>query len=158
MSCNANNTMSHQSHHDVKTLSDEIIEDIVDYSINEEKEWIEYHLKKRTHVLFVFHIPEELNSVHLFQLFSSFGALKAVVMTHEISGRSRGFGFVHFPTRYMAQIAINRMDGFGIGYKRLRVTFKKEKTNNNNDGNGRNGNIKYDTINNENKNTNNKIN
>lgn len=107
-------------------MSDAAISEIVDLSISEEKELYEYYLKKKTHVLFVFHVPEQVVDCQLLGLFTRFGALKATVMTHEQTGRSRGFGFVHFATRYAAQIAINSMDGFRIGVKRLRVTFKKD--------------------------------
>ena len=86
---------------------------------------MEFYCSKKTHALFVFHIPEILGDLQLFQLFVRFGALNAEIMTHE-TGRSRGFGFVHFATRYQAQIAINAMDGFMIGRKRLRVSFKRD--------------------------------
>lgn len=107
-------------------ITDEFIENIVDCSINEDKDLTDYYSNKKTHVLFVFHIPEQLTSWHLFQLFGNYGALKALVMTHELTGRSRGFGFVHFPSRYLAQSAINAMDGYNIAHKRLRVTFKRK--------------------------------
>ena len=126
--------MAQQNNHLSQTLiTDEAIQDIVDCSIDEDKELNDFYSKNKTHVLFVFHIPEELTSWNLFQLFGGFGALRALVMTHETTGRSRGFGFVHFPTRYLAQVAINAMDGFVIGHKRLRVAFKKTQ-NNKNDG------------------------
>jgi len=107
-------------------MSDAAISEIVDLSISEEKELFEYYHKKKTHVLFVFHVPEHVVDCQLLSLFTQFGALKATVMTHEQTGRSRGFGFVHFATRYAAQMAIHGRDGFRIGVKRLRVTFKKD--------------------------------
>jgi len=112
-------------------FTEEVIEEIVDQSINEDKEWHEFCADNKTHVLFVFHIPEETNSYQLLELFLPFGAQKAIVMTHEKTGRSRGFGFVHFATRYQGQVAINYMDGFVIGHKRLRVAFKKQTSSDN---------------------------
>ena len=112
-------------------ITDETIKEIVDCSINEDKELNEFYLNRKTHVLFVFHVPEQLTNADLFQLFARFGALYAVVMKHELTKRSRGFGFIHFPTRYLAQMAINAMDGYSIGHKRLRVTFKKKKNHEN---------------------------
>eukprot|EP01083_Nonionella_stella_P154261 496823_1 len=115
-----------QQTHACALITDDVIREIVDVSINEEKELYEFYSNKKTHVLFVFHVPEDIVDYQLFQLFMRFGALKATVMTHEHSGRSRGFGFVHFPTRYQAQFAITAMDGYAIGHKRLRVAFKKD--------------------------------
>ena len=76
--------------------------------------------------LFVFHLPEDIDDHGLLQLFAPYGAMRSNVMRHE-TGRSRGFGFVHFNTRHEAQIAIDMMNGHQIGRKRLRVSFKREE-------------------------------
>merc|ERR1719204_1285707 len=76
--------------------------------------------------LFVFHLPEDIDDHGLLQLFAPYGAMRSNVMRHE-TGRSRGFGFVHFNTRHEAQIAIDMMNGHQIGRKRLRVSFKRDE-------------------------------
>jgi len=76
--------------------------------------------------LFVFHLPGDIDDHGLLQLFAPYGAVRSNVMRHE-TGRSRGFGFVHFNTRHEAQSAIDRMNGHHIGQKRLRVSFKRDE-------------------------------
>ena len=45
--------------------------------------------------LFVFHIPNDLTNLHLYQLFRPFGNVISVrIMIEHGTGRSRGFGFV----------------------------------------------------------------
>eukprot|EP01084_Bolivina_argentea_P158988 276917_1 len=80
--------------------------------------------------LFVFHLPEDIDDHGLLQLFAPYGAMRSNVMRHD-TGRSRGFGFVHFNTRHEAQIAIDMMNGHQIGRKRLRVSFKREEPHDN---------------------------
>merc|ERR1712228_46551 len=80
--------------------------------------------------LFVFHLPEDIDDHGLLQLFAPYGAMRSNVMRHD-TGRSRGFGFVHFNARHEAQIAIDMMNGHQIGRKRLRVSFKREEPHNN---------------------------
>ena len=75
--------------------------------------------------LFVFHLPEDIDDNGLLQLFAPYGAIRSNVMRHD-TGRSRGFGFVHFNSKREAQIAIDMMNGHQIGRKRLRVSFKKD--------------------------------
>ena len=87
--------------------------------------------------LFVFHLPEDIDDHGLLQLFAPYGAMRSNVMRHD-TGRSRGFGFVHFNTRHEAQIAIDMMNGHQIGRKRLRVSFKREEPHDKMRGNGGN--------------------
>ena len=114
------------SHFGAQLITDQELKDIVDVAISEEREWYEYRNKQKTHVLFVFHIPDYVVDYQLYELFAEVGALSAKVMTHVKTGKSRGFGFVHFATRYQAQVAILVMDGLCIGRKRLRVDFKQK--------------------------------
>ncbi|ETO35929.1 hypothetical protein RFI_01135 [Reticulomyxa filosa] len=79
----------------------------------------------KQHALFVFHLPEDIDDHGLLQLFAPYGGIRANVMRHD-TGRSRGFGFVHFNNRNDALIAIEMMNGHQIGRKRLRVSFKKD--------------------------------
>ena len=48
-------------------------------------------------------------------------------MVENETGRSRGFGFVSFDNRVSAENAINAMNGYQIGRKRLKVQHKKER-------------------------------
>mmetsp|Transcript_27660 Transcript_27660/g.80861 ORF Transcript_27660/g.80861 Transcript_27660/m.80861 type:complete len:577 (-) Transcript_27660:73-1803(-) len=78
--------------------------------------------------LFIFHIPNDLSNMDLFNLFLPFGTvISARIMVEHETGRSRGFGFVSYDNRDSADAAIQQMNGFQIGRKRLKVQHKKEK-------------------------------
>jgi hypothetical protein len=78
--------------------------------------------------LFVFHIPNGISNLDLFNRFSSFGTvISARIMVDTSTGRSRGFGFVSFDNSASAALAIEKMNGFEIGDKRLKVQLKKDK-------------------------------
>lgn len=79
--------------------------------------------------LFVFHIPNDMTNLTLYQLFSTFGnVLSARIMVDKVSGRSRGYGFVSFSEIKAAEEAIRCINGFVLGHKRLKVEQKKDKT------------------------------
>jgi hypothetical protein len=72
--------------------------------------------------LFVFHIPNEMSNLDLFNAFTAFGSvISARIMVDNDSGRSRGFGFVSFDNPASAADAIDKMNGLQIGKKRLKV-------------------------------------
>jgi len=76
--------------------------------------------------LFICHIPEELNDADLTTAFSPFGnVISSKIYTHRHTGESKGFGFVSFDDPRSAAIAIEAMDGFQIGAKRLKVQYKR---------------------------------
>lgn len=78
--------------------------------------------------LFIFHIPNDLTNMDLYNLFLPFGTvISARIMVEHETGRSRGFGFVSYDSRDSADAAIQQMNGFQIGRKRLKVQHKKEK-------------------------------
>jgi hypothetical protein len=78
--------------------------------------------------LFVFHIPNEMTNLDLFNFFSPFGnVISARIMVDNDTGRSRGFGFVSFDNVVSAEEAILHMNGLQIGKKRLKVQHKKDK-------------------------------
>jgi len=78
--------------------------------------------------LFVFHIPNGISNLDLFNRFSSFGTvISARIMVDTSTGRSRGFGFVSFDNSDSACHAIEKMNGFEMGDKRLKVQLKKDK-------------------------------
>lgn len=77
--------------------------------------------------LFVFHIPNDMTNLDLYQLFSAFGeVLSAHIMVDKQSGRSRGFGFVSYSSLDAAEEAIRHVNGYVLGHKRLKVEQKKE--------------------------------
>ena len=78
--------------------------------------------------LFVFHIPNEITNLDLFNYFSPFGnVLSARIMVDTGTGRSRGFGFVSYDKPSSATQAIEKMNGLQLGKKRLKVQLKKDK-------------------------------
>merc|ERR1719271_2381868 len=78
--------------------------------------------------LFVFHIPNDVSNLVLYRLFAPFGNVISVrIMIEHGTGRSRGFGFVSFDSRAGAQAAIQHMNGYPLGHKRLKVQHKNEK-------------------------------
>jgi hypothetical protein len=76
--------------------------------------------------LFVFHLPTDVNEESLRQLFSVYGAVTDTsVVRNKEDNTSRGFGFVTFSTHQEAQNAMELMNGYQIGGKYLKVSFKK---------------------------------
>lgn len=60
--------------------------------------------------------------------FSSFGTVTEVrIMYDKNSGRSRGFGFVHFSNGYEAKCAKDDMDGKVMLGRPLRISFALDK-------------------------------
>ena len=78
--------------------------------------------------LFIFHVPNDLTNIALYNLFAPFGpVLSARIMVDKRTGCSRGFGFVSYDNAESAANAIKCMNGFQLGHKRLKVELKKEK-------------------------------
>ena len=78
--------------------------------------------------LFVFHIPNWCSNHQLFELFKPHGKLLSCrIFVDKISGRSRGFGFVSFADREAANRAIDVMNGYELGHKRLKVELKRSR-------------------------------
>jgi RNA recognition motif-containing protein len=76
--------------------------------------------------LHIFHLPAEIGDMQLMSLFSPFGMISRVkVMVHRTTGLSKGFGFVEFQRPEHAVLAVAHMDGYKIGKKHLKVTFKR---------------------------------
>lgn len=76
--------------------------------------------------LFVFHIPNNMTNLDMFQLFSPYGNLISVrIMVEKDTGRSRGFGFVSYDNPESAALAIKELNGYAIGNKRLKVQHKQ---------------------------------
>uniref|UniRef100_A0A0N4ZBH6 CUGBP Elav-like family member 2 n=1 Tax=Parastrongyloides trichosuri TaxID=131310 RepID=A0A0N4ZBH6_PARTI len=80
--------------------------------------------------LFIYHLPQEFNDENLVQIFSKFGNLvSAKVFVDKTTNLSKCFGFVSYNNPLSAQNAIQAMNGFQIGNKKLKVQLKKSKGN-----------------------------
>ncbi|XP_074599334.1 CUGBP Elav-like family member 2 isoform X2 [Brevipalpus obovatus] len=78
--------------------------------------------------LFIYHLPPEYTDIDLAQTFASFGnIISSKVFIDKITNLSKCFGFVSFDNPLSAQTAIQAMNGFQIGSKRLKVQLKKIK-------------------------------
>lgn len=76
--------------------------------------------------LFVYHLPHDLTDADLATAFNPFGnVISAKVYVDKYSGESKGFGFVSYDSVIAAEAAIEQMNGFQIGNKRLKVQHKR---------------------------------
>jgi RNA recognition motif-containing protein len=83
--------------------------------------------------LFIYHLPQWFGDRDLHVNFSPFGnVLSARVYIDKATQQSKCFGFVSYDNPASAEAAIQAMNGFQIGDKRLRVSLKKPKGQSNN--------------------------
>jgi CUG-BP- and ETR3-like factor len=76
--------------------------------------------------LFVYHLPHDLTDADLATAFNPFGnVISAKVYMDRYTGESKGFGFVSYDSVISAESAIEQMNGFQIGNKRLKVQHKR---------------------------------
>jgi CUG-BP- and ETR3-like factor len=76
--------------------------------------------------LFIYHLPQGLTDEDLANAFSNFGpVVSAKVYVDKRTGESRGFGFVSYSDAMHASSAIQGMNGFSLGNKKLKVEHKK---------------------------------
>jgi CUG-BP- and ETR3-like factor len=76
--------------------------------------------------LFIYHLPHDLTDADLATAFNPFGnVLSAKVYVDKNTGESKGFGFVSYDSVIAAENAIEQMNGFQIGNKRLKVQHKR---------------------------------
>jgi len=78
--------------------------------------------------LFIYHLPQEYTDVDLHETFQPFGSIvSAKVFMDKQTNLSKCFGFVSFTNADSAQCAIQAMNGFQVGTKRLKVQLKKSR-------------------------------
>lgn len=80
-----------------------------------------------THI-FVGDLSSDVDDAALLKAFSLFGAVDARVMWDQVTGRSRGYGFVAFKRKEEAEKALTEMNGEFLGNRAIRCNWANNKT------------------------------
>ncbi|KAG2375182.1 hypothetical protein C9374_010186 [Naegleria lovaniensis] len=77
--------------------------------------------------LFIFHLPGDVDDNKLHDLFSKFGDIESVkVIRDSKTNLSKGYGFVKYFSLESAIEAVSQMNGYQLGKKHLKVSFKTD--------------------------------
>jgi len=87
--------------------------------------------------LYVGNLPYTITLEELKGLFSEYNTEDVKVITDRDSGRSRGFGFVHFNYDGEAEKAIKALNGHSLGDRKIVVNEARPRTNRNSGGSDR---------------------
>ena len=77
-----------------------------------------------SNTLFVFHVPKSMDEGGLKKLFEPCGSVGKVSVQRRPDGEPKGFGFVEFENIEDAKQAIEKMNGYSVEGKFLKVSFK----------------------------------
>jgi len=76
--------------------------------------------------IYVKNLDKNIDNKALYDTFSLFGNILSCKVASDLSGKSHGYGFVHYETEEAAKQAIERVNGMQIGEKTVEVTaFEK---------------------------------
>jgi len=76
--------------------------------------------------VFIFHVPNEWSQPELLQAFSPWGTIvSARVAVDKVTQRNKGYAFVSYDSIQSAATAVQQMNGFMAGTKRLKVSIKQ---------------------------------
>jgi len=76
--------------------------------------------------VFIFHVPNEWSQPELLQAFSPWGTIvSARVAVDKVTQRNKGYAFVSYDNIQSAANAVQQMNGFMAGTKRLKVSIKQ---------------------------------
>ncbi len=68
------------------------------------------------------------SEIQLQEAFEKFGTIQELrIVTHKITGKSRGFGFVTFADETSAKAAVEKMDGSSLDNRPIRVSIAEER-------------------------------
>lgn len=78
--------------------------------------------------LFVVGFPREMEEMELAQLFGPYGDINLLTIARDqLSGKSKGFGFIQMADQQGAKQAIEALNGYAFGDRQLEVRIAEEK-------------------------------
>lgn len=81
---------------------------------------------KKSYPVWVGSLKEEITEQDLFDAFKCYGPICNVRITTDKQGRPRGFGFVNFYSKEVAEVAASDMDETEICGATIKASFKDE--------------------------------
>ena len=89
--------------------------------------------------IFVGNLATQVNDQELEDLFKTYGELKSVKIIRDMSGVSKGFGFVEMKDKTAGETAIKELNEKELGGKKLTVNEARPKSDNRRGGGGGGG-------------------